>query len=369
MRLGSVERGVGTACPWAGPTPLVIAHRGASGYLPEHTLAAYFLALQQGADAFEPDLVMTRDGVLVARHENELSSTTDVAHHARFASRRVTKQIDGEALTGWFSEDFTLEELKGLRVCERIADLRPHNSRFDGQFEIATFEEILRLRAAAQRERECAATERGQPAPPPIGLVVELKHPSHFAACGLEMAPALVRALETHGCAAPQSGVLVESFEPGILRTLKRLVRVPLVQLLEAAGAPQDVRRRGGTETFAQMVLPGGLADIATYAAAIGPEKSLLIPRGASGRLLRPTRLIADSHAQGLRVIPWTFRAENLFLPAEARTDGSDRQWGDLAWEISRFLAAGVDGFFTDQPDIGVRAREAYVARAGRTEA
>ena len=350
-------------------TPLVIAHRGASGYLPEHTLAAYYLALQQGADAFEPDLVMTRDGVLVARHENELSGTTDVAQRARFASRRVTKPIDGEAVTGWFSEDFTLEELKSLRVRERIAALRPHNSRFDGQFEIATFEEILRLRAALQREREGAAAERGRPVPAPIGLVVELKHPSHFAACGLEMAATLVRALEAHGCTAPESGVLVESFETGILRTLKRLTEVPLVQLLEATGAPQDVRCAGGTQTFADMALPAGLADVATYAAAIGPEKSLLIPREASGRLAHPTRLIADSHAQGLRVIPWTFRAENVFLPAEARTRGPDREWGDLAWEISQFLAAGIDGFFTDQPDIGVRAREAFVARAGRAEA
>ena len=344
--------------------PLVIAHRGASGYLPEHTLAAYYLALQQGADAFEPDLVMTRDGVLVARHENELSGTTDVARHARFASRRVTKQIDGEAVTGWFSEDFTLEELKSLRTRERIGALRPENCRFDGQFEIATFEEILRLRAAVQREREYAAALGGRLPPPPIVLVAELKHPSHFAACGLEMTGALLRALEAHGGTAPESGVLLESFETGILRTLKRLTGVPLVQLLESAGAPEDVRRAGGTQTFAQMTQPAGLADIATYAAGIGPEKSLLIPREASGRLAHPTRLIADSHAQGLKVIPWTFRAENAFLPAEARSGGADRERGDLAWEITRFLAIGVDGFFTDQPDIGVRARAAFLERA-----
>ncbi|MGC8517404.1 MAG: glycerophosphodiester phosphodiesterase family protein [Steroidobacteraceae bacterium] len=349
--------------------PLVIAHRGASGYLPEHTLAAYYLALQQGADAFEPDLVMTRDGVLVARHENELGGTTDVARHARFASRRVTKQIDGEAVTGWFSEDFTLEELKSLRARERIGALRPANCRFDGQFEIATFEEILRLRAAVQREREYAAALGGRPMPPPIVLVAELKHPSHFAACGLEMTGALVRALEAHGCTAPESGVILESFETGVLRALKRLTGVPLMQLLEAAGAPEDVRRCGGTQTFAHMAQPAGLADIATYATGIGPEKSLLIPRAASGRLALPTRLIADSHAQGLKVIPWTFRAENAFLPAEARSDGADRESGDLAWEISRFLSVGVDGFFTDQPDIGVRARAAFLARAEPPEA
>ena len=344
--------------------PVVIAHRGASGYLPEHTLAAYYLALQQGADALEPDLVMTRDGVFVARHENELGGTTDVAEHARFAARRVTKRIDDEPVTGWFSEDFTLEELKSLRARERIPALRPHNSRFDGQLEIATLEEILLLREQADRARAARAAALGRPAPPLIGLYPELKHPSHFAACGLPMAEVLLAVLEAHGCAAPAAQVFIESFETGILRTLSALSRVPLVQLIEAEGAPYDARAAGEARTFAQLTTPAGLAEVATYAAAVGPEKSLVIARDAHGRLVHPTRLVADSHAHGLKVIPWTFRAENAFLPAEARTAGAADERGDLEQEIRRFLAAGIDGFFTDQPDIGVRARDGFMRAA-----
>ncbi len=345
--------------------PVVIAHRGASGYLPEHTLAAYYVALQQGADALEPDLVMTGDGVLVARHESELSGTTDVARHARFASRRVTKRIDGEPVTGWFCEDFTLEELKSLRARERIPQLRPHNCRFDGQFEIATLEEILRLRAQVERERRARAAGPGTRAPEPVGLCLELKHPSHFAACGLPMAEPLLDVLEAHGCAVSGGGVFIESFETGILRTLSALTRVPLVQLIDAEGAPYDVRAAGRALTFADLTAPAGLAEVATYAACIGPEKSRVIPRGADGRLGRATGLVAASHAQGLKVMPWTFRAENAFLPAEARTAQAGGEWGDLEREIRCFLAAGIDGFFTDQPDIGVRARDAFVRSAG----
>lgn len=345
--------------------PVVIAHRGASGDLPEHTLAAYTLALQQGADALEPDLVMTRDGVLVARHENELGGTTDVAQQARFASRRVTKRIDGEAVSGWFSEDFTLEELKSLRARERIPALRPDNCRFDGQFQIATLEEILLLREQAGRERCARAAALGLPQPRPIGLYPELKHPSHFAACALPMAEALLGVLEAHGCLTADSGVFIESFETGILHTLSALTRLPLVQLLEVEGAPYDAHVAPEARTFADLTRPAGLAEVATYAAAIGPEKSLVIARDEAGRLTSPTRLVADSHAQGLKVIPWTFRAENAFLPAEARSAGPERERGDLEWELRRFLEAGIDGFFTDHPDIGVRARDGFMRAAG----
>ena len=344
--------------------PVVIGHRGASGYLPEHTLAAYYVALEQGADALEPDLVMTRDGVLVARHENELGGTTDVAEHPQFASRRVTKQIDGEAVTGWFSEDFTLQELKGLRARERIPALRPHNARFDGQFEIATFEEILRLRAAADRERRERAAASARAAPAPIGLFPELKHPSHFEACGLPMADALLQTLAAYGCDGPEASVYIESFEPGILHVLSPRTRLPLVQLLEATGSPYRADLAGRARTYAELATPAGLAQVAGYAAAIGPEKSLIIPRDETGRLQRPTRLVADAHAQGLCVFPWTFRAENAFLPLAARSSAAEQEHGDLELEIGAFLAAGVDGFFTDQPDIGVRARDAFVRRA-----
>ena len=344
--------------------PVVIGHRGASGYLPEHTLAAYYVALEQGADALEPDLVMTRDGVLVARHENELGGTTDVAQHARFASRRITKQIDGEAVTGWFSEDFTLEELKSLRARERIPALRPHNVRFDGQFEIATFEEILRLRAAADRERRARAAARAMPAPAPIGLFPELKHASHFASCGLPMADELLRTLAAHGCEGSEAGVFIESFEPGILRSLSRRTRLPLVQLLEAAGSPYSPEVESRWCTYAELATPMGLAEVAGYAAAIGPDKSLVIPCDAAGRLQPSTRLVADAHAQGLLVFAWTFRAENAFLPLVARSSTVAQERGDLEQEIGAFLTAGIDGFFTDQPDIGVRARDAFVRRA-----
>lgn len=343
--------------------PTVIGHRGASGYRPEHTLAAYRLALEQGADALEPDIVMTRDGVPVARHENELGGTTDVARHPRFAARRTAKVIDGAAITGWFTEDFTLEELKMLRARERIPELRPGNRRFDGQFEIATLEEILSLREEVARERRARALGLGLPPPGPIGLYPEVKHPSYFAALGLSPAEPLIEVLERHGCRGPEAAVFLQSFEPSILRALSGLTRLPRVQLIEAGGAPADCAASGDARTFADLLTPGGLAQVAAYASAIGPEKSLVIPRDTGGRLAKPTGLVADAHAAGLRVNPWTFRAENAFLPAGLRSSGEDAERGDLSGELRCFFAAGIDGFFTDQPDIGVSAREAFFGR------
>ena len=340
--------------------PTVIGHRGASGYRPEHTLAAYRLALEQGADALEPDLVMSRDGVLVARHENELGGTTDVARHARFASRRTTKVIDGAAVTGWFTEDFTLQELKTLRVRERIPDLRPDNRRFDGQFEIATLEEILSLREEVGRERRARAL--GSPPPGPIGLYPEIKHPSYFAALGLPMAEPLIETLERFGCRGPHAGVFLQSFEPSILRELSLLTRLPRVQLIEAEGAPADLIASGDARPFTDLLTRKGLAQVATYASAIGPEKSLVVPRDGRDGLTGPTALVADAHAEGLRANPWTFRAENAFLPAQLRSSAQDADRGDLAGELRCFLATGIDGFFTDQPDIGVRARDAFLS-------
>lgn len=344
--------------------PVVIGHRGASGERPEHTLAAYSLALSQGADALETDLVMSRDGVLVLRHENELGATTDVARHRRFASRRVAKRIDGRSILGWFTEDFTLAELKTLRARERIPELRPWNSRFDGQFEIATLEELLQLRRDAQRARRLHASSHAQAPPPPIWLYLELKHPTHFAACGLSMGEALLEVLEAHQCAGPDAGVLIESFESGILRTLAAVTRIERVQLIEAEGAPYDWVVRGDPGAFADLTRPAGLARIAAYAAGIGPEKSLVLGRDARGALGVATGLVARAHAAGLRVLPWTFRAENAFLPAGARRPGAPRDRGDLTQEILSFLEAGIDGFFTDQPDIGVRARDAFISAA-----
>jgi glycerophosphoryl diester phosphodiesterase len=340
-------------CP-APSGPIVIAHRGASGYAPEHTLAAYFIAIGQGADYIEPDLVMTRDGVLVARHENEIGGTTDVAAHAEFADRRTTKVIDGVRVTGWFTEDFLLEELKSLRARERIPELRPANARLDGTLEIPTLEEILALARGVEEQRRVRARELGLPAPAPIGVYPETKHPSHFAAIGLAMEERLVAALERYGYRGPDGRAFLQSFETANLQLLQQLTRLPLVQLIEASGAPYDCVAGGEARTYADLLTPRGLEEIAAYAACIGPAKSLVIARDAEGRLTRPTALVAQAHAAGLQVHPWTFRAESAFLPAGV----------DLGAELRAFLAAGIDGFFTDQPDVGVRARDAYVLSA-----
>jgi glycerophosphoryl diester phosphodiesterase len=333
--------------------PIVIAHRGASGYAPEHTLTAYFIAIAQGADYIEPDLVAARDGVLVARHENEIGGTTDVAARAQFADRRTTKRIDGVEVTGWFTEDFSLAELKVLRARERIPELRPGNTRLDGRLEIPTLEEILALVRGVEEQRRVRARELGLPAPPPIGVYPETKHPSYFAAAGLPMEERLVATLERYGYAGPEGRAFLQSFETGNLKALRRLTALPLVQLIDSAGAPYDLVQSGDARSYADLVTPKGLEEIAVYASCIGPAKSLVIPRDADGRLTRPTSLVADCHALGLKVHPWTFRAENAFLPRGL----------DLQAELREFLTAGVDGFFADQPDLGVGARDAFVTR------
>jgi len=334
--------------------PIVIAHRGASGYAPEHTLAAYFIAIEQGADYIEPDLVMTRDGVMVARHENEISGTTDVAARGQFADRRTTKVVDGASVTGWFTEDFSLAELKTLRARERIPELRPGNTRLDGRLEIPTLEEILALARGVEERRRVRARELGLAAPEPIGVYPETKHPSYFAQRGLAMEERLVATLERYGYRGPDGRAFLQSFETGNLKVLRGLTRLPLVQLIEAQGTPYDLAQSGDSRTYADLVTPKGLEEIATYAACVGPAKSMIIPRDGHGKLARPTSLVADAHAAGLRVHPWTFRAESAFLPAGV----------DLEGELREFLEAGIDGFFTDQADVGVRARDAYVKSA-----
>jgi glycerophosphoryl diester phosphodiesterase len=339
------------------PQPIVIAHRGASGYAPEHTLASYFIAIEQGADYIEPDLVMTRDGVLVARHEYEIGGTTDVAARRQFADRRTTKVIDGVSITGWFTEDFLLEELKTLRARERIPEVRPANTRLDGSLEIPTLEEILVLVRGAEERRWVRARELGLPAPQPIGVYPETKHPSYFAGLGLAMEERLVETLEAYGYGGRNGRAFLQSFETGNLKVLSRLTRLPLVQLIEAAGAPYDLVQSGDARTYVDLVTPKGLQEIAGYASCIGPAKGLVIPRDGEGRLTRPTSLVADCHAVGLKVHPWTFRAESAFLPAGT----------DLEGELREFLVVGIDGFFSDQPDVGVRARDEYV-KSGRAE-
>jgi glycerophosphoryl diester phosphodiesterase len=325
--------------------PIVIGHRGASGYVPEHTLASYSLAIQYGADALEPDLVMTRDGVLIARHENELGGTTDVAAHQEFAARHTTKSVDGTLISGWFSEDFTLRELKTLRARERIPALRPGNTRFDGQFEVATFEEIIALVQGVDGQRAARAHQLGLAPPAAVRLYPEVKHASYFATSGLPIQAPLLAVLAQYGYhGGGDTRVWLQSFEVAFLKTLRGMTQLPLVQLIEDGGAP-----------------PQSLKEIARYAQAIGPAKSLVIPRNADGTLGVPSGLVADAHAAGLLVNPWTFRLENEFLPLDYRRGTAPAGAGDLQGELLAYLRAGIDGFFTDQPDVGVSARAAFL--------
>jgi glycerophosphoryl diester phosphodiesterase len=341
--------------------PIVIGHRGASGYVPEHTLVSYFIAIQMGADYVEPDLVMTKDRVLVARHENDISGTTDVADHPEFAGRRTTKTVDGAAITGWFTEDFTLAELKTLRAKERIPQIRPGNARFDGKFEVPTLEEVLTLVQALNAERSREAQEDGRRGFKPIGVYPETKHPSYFAGIGLAMEQPLVRILRRFGYSGKNAPVFIQSFEVGNLKRLARMTDLPLVQLLDAAGKPFDCTVAGDPRSYADLAKPAGLAEIASYAAGVGVNKNLMIPRTSQGFLGTPTTLVSDAHAKGLIVHGWTFRAENSFLPADFRSSSDPAAFGDLAAEVTRFLGLGMDGFFTDQSDIGVRARDEFV--------
>jgi len=341
--------------------PIVIGHRGASGYVPEHTLASYFLAIQYGADSVEPDLVMTRDGVLIARHENELGGTTDVAAHQEFAARRTTKSVDGTAISGWFSEDFTLRELKTLRARERIPALRPGNTRFDGQFELATLEEIIALVQGVDGQRAARARELGLAPPAPVGLYPEVKHASYFANLGLPIQAPLLAVLGQYGYHGRDMRVWLQSFEVGFLKNLRGMTQLPLVQLIEDSGAPFDLVLAGDARTYAELITPPGLKEIARYAQAIGPAKSLVIARNPDGTLGVPSTLVADAHAAGLLVNPWTFRLENEFLPLDYRRGAAPAGAGDLKGELLAYLRAGIDGFFTDQADLGVSARAAFV--------
>lgn len=301
---------------------IVIAHRGASGERPEHTLESYRLALEQGADYIEPDLVMTRDRVLIARHENEIGGTTDVAAHPQFAHRRRSQIIDGESMTGWFSEDFTLAEIKTLRARERLPELRPGNTAYDGRLEVPTFAEIMELAASAN-----AARAGGRK----IGVYPETKHPAHFTALGLALEQPLLDVLERHGYGEPGSPVFIQSFDPDNLKLLRGMTRLPLVQLRDG--------------------VLGDLGDTARYADAIGISKDLAT-----------AAVVAAAHERSIAVHVWTFRAENEFLPDDLKIGDSPCAHGRLDQEIGRFLARGIDGFFTDFPSIGVRTRDAWLS-------
>lgn len=325
----------------------VFGHRGASGYRPEHTLTAYELAARMGADYIEPDLVSTKDGVLVSRHEPEIGGTTDVAEHPEFANRRTTKVVDGQRLTGWFAEDFTLAELKTLRAKERIPDLRPGNTAYDGQDPIPTLQEVIDLSKRLSRELHR-----------PIGIAPETKHPSYFRRAGLAIEPRLVAQLTANGLNRPGAKVVVQSFEVGNLQELDEVLQVRLVQLIDSSGAPEDFKEHGDPRTYADMVTPAGLRDVAKYADVIGPDTTVLLPQDDSDHLTGPTTVVADAHAAGLQVVPYTVRAENSFLPADFRSSPDPARHGDVMGYFRLLLDQGIDGVFSDFPDLAVQARD-----------
>lgn len=337
------------------PVPTVIGHRGAPALRPEHTLAGYQKAIDDGADIIEPDLVITKDGVLVDRHENALcilntdgsvrEATTNVADLPQFASRKTTKTIDGSAITGWFAEDFTLAELKTLRARERIPAIRPGNVQYNDQFEIPTLQEVIDL-AKAQSKLKGRT----------IGIEPETKHPSYFKSIGLPLEAPLLAVLDKNGWNSKDAPVFVQSFEVANLKEIHQKSSVRLVQLVNSSGRPYDFILQGAanTRTYADLVTPDGLKDVATYATVVGANKELVIPV-VNGALGTPTAVVANAHALGLALHIWTLRPENNFLPASLKkaptTDPTVR--GDSITEIQTFLKAGVDGFFTDDPAVG----------------
>ncbi|TPQ22337.1 glycerophosphodiester phosphodiesterase [Streptomyces sporangiiformans] len=333
------------------PVPTVIGHRGASGYRPEHTFGSYQLALDLGADVIEQDLVPTKDGHLVCRHENDITATTDVAARPEFADRKTTKSVDGTSFTGWFTEDFTLAELKTLRAKERIPGTRQRNTLYDGRWDVPTFEEVLRWAARESRKR-------GKE----VWLHVETKHPTYFRKLGLGLEEPLAKLLRKYGKHTKNAPVFLQSFEPSSIQRLNKLVDNPLVVLLSSANSrPWDFVQAGDPRTVADLVKPEGLAWIASYAQGIGPTLDLIIPRDASGNLTTPTTLVDDAHDAGLILHPYTMRNENTFLPANFRKGTDPNAYGDAFGAFQVYFKTGIDGIFTDNPDTGLLAREDFV--------
>jgi glycerophosphoryl diester phosphodiesterase len=328
--------------------PIVIGHRGSPAYRPEHTIASYTLAIEMGADYIEPDLCFTKDGKLVARHEPDIGATTDVADHPEFASRRHVETIDANQPTNsWWTFDFTLAELKTLRAKERLPDVRPQNTALNGLFEIPTFQEVIDL-----------AKQHG------VGIYPETKHPTFFKGKGFDFDGPLLGTLRANGLDHQGAKVFIQSFEVGNLQRLNTKTKLPLVQLIDAAGAPADFVASGDPRTYDDLVTPKGLADIAKYADGIGPDKSRIVKGNTAGMPLKqPTTLIRDAHRVGLVLHPFTFRPENNFLAADFRAgDQASPEFlharGDQPAELKLYFELGVDGLFADNPDTARAVRD-----------
>ncbi|MFJ5033758.1 glycerophosphodiester phosphodiesterase [Streptomyces sp. NPDC088560] len=335
------------------PVPTIIGHRGTSGYRPEHTFGSYDLALDLGADVVEAgDLVPTKDGHLVCRHEPEIGGTTDVADHPEFADRRTTKTLDGVATTGWFTEDFTLAELKTLRAIERIPANRPHNTLYNGRWEIPTFEEVLKWQDEQTRKR-------GKQ----VWIYPETKHPTYFRGLGLGLEERVAKLLAKYGKDGRNAPVILQSFEPTSIQRLNRLVDNPLVVLLSSADSrPYDFVEAGDPRTVADLITAKGLRELAGYAQGIGPTLDLVIPKNADGTLGEPTTLVRDAHKVGLVLHPYTMRNENPFLPAEYRRGSAADAYGDPFGAFRTYFATGIDGVFTDNADTALLARADFLA-------
>jgi glycerophosphoryl diester phosphodiesterase len=334
--------------------PIVIGHRGSPAYRPEHTIASYMLAIEMGADYIEPDLVFTKDGQLVARHEPDIGATTNVADHPEFASRQTTRTIDGVIFANtWFTFDFTLAELKTLRAKERLPLVRPQNTALDGLFEVPTFQEVIDL-----------AKAKG------VGIYPETKHPTFFQSLGFSFDAPLLATLRRNGLDRPGAKVFIQSFEVGNLQRLRRETPLPLIQLIDVAGAPADFVASGDPRTYDDLVTPQGVAEISTYADGIGPDKSRIVAGNSAGNPLgQPTTLVRDAHRVGLLLHPFTFRPENNFLAADFRVGNpSSPEYlharGDQPAELALYYKLGVDGLFADNADTAVAVREKTFGRA-----
>jgi len=343
--------GAGAAPAAAEPRPdrsevVVIGHRGSAGHRPEHTQGGYELAVAMGADWIEPDLVPTKDHVLVVRHENEISGTTDVSLRPEFAARKTTKVIDGRNVTGWFTEDFTLAELKTLRAVERLPAIRQRNTVYNGYYQVLTFQEVLDL---AKKLRHRYGKE--------VGVFPETKHPTYFRSIGLPLEEPLIETIKRNGLNRPGSPVVVQSFEPSSLKRVAKDLRVPLWQALGTSGRPYDLTAAGDPTTYADMMKPEGLAKIAEYAKWIGPDKSSAIPLQPDGSWGTPTTLVSDAHKAGLKIGLYTFRSENQYLPAQLRRGQIATDHGDALAEYRAHLDLGADAFVTDYPDTAALAR------------